>query len=325
MSSTTTLRGGFGPAAGPAPGGADTALIAADGRHLAATWHEPPAGPARAVAVVSSAAGVPRGYYRAFAGWLAARGAAVLTYDYRGIGGSRRGPLRAETANMADWAVLDMSAALSAAEARRGTLGLPLLLVGHSFGGGGIGLASGVERADAILAVASQLGESRLFPGPYRWLAAGFLRGWIPAVVAVAGHLPGPALGPGAMALPPGVARQWSRWSGTRGWAYGDPTLRRHRSASAVVAPVHLWNVSDDLTYAPPRAVDALAAQFRNAPVQRHTATPADAGLRRLGHFGAFRREAGVRLWSRLMAPLEQASPALARALASPTAPPPAS
>lgn len=320
MSSTTTLRGGFGPAAGPAPGGADTALIAADGRHLAATWHEPPTGPARAVAVVSSAAGVPRGYYRAFAGWLAARGAAVLTYDYRGIGGSRRGPLREETATMADWAVLDMSAALSAAEARRGTLELPLLLVGHSFGGGGIGLASGVQRADAILTVASQLGESRLFPGPYRWLAAGFLRGWVPAVVALAGHLPGPALGPGAMALPPGVARQWSRWSGTRGWAYGDPTLRRHRSASAVAAPVHLWNVSDDLTYAPPRAVDALAAQFRNAPVQRHTATPADAGLRRLGHFGAFRREAGMRLWPRLLAPLEQASPALARALANPPA-----
>jgi len=306
MTTTTTLRGSFGRSAGPAPGGADSALVAADGRHLAATWHEPPAGPARAVVVVSSAAGVPRGYYRAFAGWLAAR-----------IGGSRRGALRDETATMADWAVLDMSAALAAAEARRGTLGLPLLLVGHSFGGGGIGLAAGVERADAILTVAAQLGESRLFPGPYRWLAAGFLRGWVPAVVALAGHLPGPALGPGAMALPAGVARQWSRWSGTPGWAYGDPALQRHRSASAVAAPVHLWNVSDDLTYAPPRAVDALAAQFRNAPVQRHTATPADAGLRRLGHFGAFRREAGTRLWPRLLAPLEEASPRLARALSA--------
>jgi predicted alpha/beta hydrolase len=315
MNRTTTLRGSFTRAAAPAPGGADTALIAADGRHLAATWHEPPAGPARAVAVVSSAAGVPRGYYRAFAGWLAARGCAVLTYDYRGIGGSRRGALRDETATMADWAVLDMSAALAAAEARRGTKGLPLLLVGHSFGGGGIGLAAGVERADAILTVASQLGESRLFPGPYRLLAAGFLRGWVPAVVALAGHLPGPALGPGAMALPRGVALQWSRWSGTPGWAYGDPALQRHRRASAVAAPVHLWNVSDDLTYAPPRAVDALAAVFRNAPVQRHTVTPADAGLRRLGHFGAFRRDAGVRLWPRLLAPLGQASPLLARAL----------
>jgi predicted alpha/beta hydrolase len=239
----------------------------------------------------------------------------VLSYDYRGIGGSRRGAVRDDTATMGDWAVLDMSAALAAAEARRGTLALPLLLVGHSFGGGGLGLASGVERADAIVTVASQLGESRLYPGIHRAMAAGFLRGWIPAVVALAGHLPGPALGPGAMALPPGVARQWSRWSATAGWAYGDPSLQRHRAASAVVAPVHLWNVSDDLSYAPPRAVDALAAQFRNAPVQRHTATPADAGLGRLGHFGAFRREAGDLLWPKLLAPLRESSPALARAL----------
>ena len=114
------------------------ALVAGDGRHLAASWFEPPAGAARAVAVVSSAAGVPRGYYRGFAQWLAQRGYAVLTYDYRGIAGSRRGSMRDEPATMADWALLDMSAALAAAQARRATEGLPLLLVGHSFGGNAI-------------------------------------------------------------------------------------------------------------------------------------------------------------------------------------------
>jgi predicted alpha/beta hydrolase len=282
-------------------------IVAQDGRHLAASWHEPE-GPARAVAVISSAAGVPRGYYRAFAGWLAQRGYAVLSYDYRGIGGSRRGSARDDPATMRDWAVLDMSAALAAAEARRASAGLPLLLVGHSFGGNAIAFADGVERADALLMVASQLGEPRLYPGVHRAVANTFFRAWLPAVVRVHGHAPGWALGPGAEALPGGVARQWAGWGLTRGWAYADPEMAPHRGASAVLAPVHLWNLSDDLSYAPPRAVDALAAMYRNAVTERHTLTPQQVGVKRLGHFGAFRREPGARLWQRLLGPIEQAS-----------------
>ncbi len=286
-------------------------LVADDGRHLAATWTEPPQGTARAVALVSSAAGVPRGYYRAFGEWMASRGYAVLTYDYRGIGGSRRGPMRRESASMRDWAVLDMSAALAAVEARRATQCLPLLLVGHSFGGNAIAFARGVERADALLNVGSQLGEPRLYPGVYRLKAEFFFRAWLPAGVALFGHLPGWALGPGARPLPAGVARQWARWGLTRGWAYADAAMREHRSASALCVPVHLWHVSDDLTYAPAAAVDALAAEFRNAAVQRHGVSPADVGLKTLGHFGAFRRDPGARLWEKLLAPIEQVTPAL--------------
>jgi predicted alpha/beta hydrolase len=313
-STTSTAPAGAHGADPQAGSGAERhALVADDGRHLAASWFEPPNGAARAVAVVSAAAGVPRGYYRAFAQWLAARGYAVLTYDYRGIAGSRRGSMRDEPATMADWAQLDMSAALAAAQARRATEGLPLLLVGHSFGGNAIAFARGVEHADALLTVASQLGETRLYPGVHRVLAEFFFRAWIPAVVGFVGHLPGWALGPAAQALPAGVARQWAAWGRRRGWAYTDPALRDHRAASALVVPVHLWNISDDLTYAPPRAVDALAAQFRNAAVQRHTIRPSDVAAARLGHFGAFRREPGPRLWQRLLETIEQASPALRR------------
>jgi len=286
-------------------------LVAEDGRRLAASWFEPPRGEARAVAVVSSATGVPRGYYAAFAQWLSGRGYAVLCYDYRGIAGSRREPLRRERASMRDWAVLDMSAALQAAETRRASRGLPLLLVGHSFGGNAIAFARGVERADAILGVAAQLGEPRLYPGVHGVVARLFFRAWVPAVVSAFGHLPGWALGPGAQALPAGVARQWAHWGSLRGWAYADPAMSGHRAAAAIVAPVHLWGVSDDLTYAPPRAVDALARQFRNADVQRHQLAPAEVGLRRLGHFGVFRRDPGARAWARLLGPIEQAAPAL--------------
>jgi predicted alpha/beta hydrolase len=299
------------------PGMNSSTLNTSDGRALAATWVEPQ-GPARAVAVVSSATGVPQGYYRAFAQWLAGRGYAVLTYDYRGIAGSRRGPLRQEPTTMRDWAVLDMPAALAAAEQRRLATAshprLPLLLVGHSFGGNSIGFAQGVERADALLAVASQLGQASVFPGVHRLKAEFFFRAWLPGVVPLFGHLPAWALGPGAQALPAQVALQWAAWGRRKGWAFSDPQMQPHSSMAAIAAPVHLWNISDDMTYAPPGAVDALAAQFKHAAVQRHTASPADVGVGKLGHFGAFRREPGVRLWQRLLAPIEAASPALRQA-----------
>jgi predicted alpha/beta hydrolase len=294
-----------------------THLVAADGRHLAATWTEPST-PARAVAVIHSAAAVPRGYYGAFASWLASRGYAVLSYDYRGIGGSRRGAtpkdLRDETAVMADWAVLDMSAAHAAAHARRHATGsaraLPLLLIGHSFGGNSVGFSQGLEHADAILTVASQVGEPRIYPGVHRWVASFFMYAWLPVVTRVLGHAPGWAIG-GNEGMPRGVAQQWARWARTRGWAFADASLKAHRSASAVVAPVHLWNISDDLRYAPARAVDALAEQFRHAAVQRHELQPRDVGVATLGHFGAFRRQPGAPLWQKLLAPIEAATPAL--------------
>ncbi len=315
------------PAGPPAAGVIERPLRlqAIDGRALAATWHEPAAG-ARAVAVLSSATGVPRGFYAAFAGWLAQRGYAVLSYDYRGVAGSRQGPLRQERASMRDWAVLDMRAALAEAERRRvgpalaeaerrrvGASGtaLPLLLVGHSFGGNAIAFAEGVQRADALLMVAAQLGEARLFPGHHRWVAEFFFRGLIPALAPLYGGLPGRVLGPGAAALPARVAQQWARWGRTRGWAYADPQMRPFRAASALAVPVHLWDIDDDLRFAPPRAVDALAALFRNAAVQRHTLRVAEVGAGPLGHFGAFRRRAGPAVWQRLLAPIEAASPAL--------------
>lgn len=113
-------RPSAGPAAEPAdPDGQDltvrvspTPLRCNDGRLLAAQWFEPP--PAvglRAVAVIGSATAVPASYYRHFAEWLARRGYAVLSFDYRGIAASRAALQPGEDVRLRDWARVDMSAA----------------------------------------------------------------------------------------------------------------------------------------------------------------------------------------------------------------------
>jgi predicted alpha/beta hydrolase len=281
---------------GPPPGEpAAHRLTAADGRALAARWYEP-ATPARAVAVVHAATGVPQRFYRHFAAWLAGRGYAVLTYDYRGIGESRQGPLHAEPARMRDWALLDMPAALAEARRRRAPRDLPLLLVGHSFGGNALGLAAGW----------------RNWPGRHRWVTHAFFHALLPGAAHLLGKAPGWVLGGSGAGLPKGVALDWARWGRRRGYLFTDPELAAHLGGYRHFdGPVHLWNISDDLTYGPAAAVDALAAQFSRARVQRAALDAAALRSGAVGHFGAFRAEPGRRIWPQWLDRIEAATPSL--------------
>lgn len=327
----TTDRAGGVPArringvvtAGAPASAASSALPAAqqlrcdDGTLLAARWYEPST-PARAVAVISAATGVPQRYYRHFAQWLAQRGYAVLSFDYRGIAESRSGPISADRSRMRDWALQDISAALAEAERRRAPSALPLLLIGHSFGGNAAGLARGFERADALLTIGSQSGDWRNWPGVHRWVTFGYFQLLLPLVSHLFGRAPGWSLGGRGDGLPKQVALEWARWGRRRGYLFSDPTLAAHLEGyRRFSGTAHLWNISDDLTYGPAPAVDALAAEYRAARVQRHELTPRSLGLKQLGHFGAFRPGVGAAVWPRLLAPVEAATPALVRAFAS--------
>ena len=57
---------------------------------------------------------MPKGFYDRFAWHLAGLGAVVLTYDFRGIAGSRPEDLAAMQMDYPDWGRLDMPAALEA-------------------------------------------------------------------------------------------------------------------------------------------------------------------------------------------------------------------
>ncbi len=311
-------------------------LQASDGRALACTWIAPTEVAVHAVAVLSAAGGVPQRHYSHFAQWLAGRGYAVLTYDHRGIGSSRAAAGADEPATMVDWARLDMAAALAAARVRAAAAPLPqlqvqpqpqpqlqthpqpslqpplpLLWVGHSFGGNAVAFAPGVLSVDAFLFVAAGLGARRLVRWPQRALLLGAHHLWLPVLLRLFGHLPGWALGAGAQALPAGVVRQHLRWCGLRRWAFDDPALRPQNAAAAVTAPLHLWSFADDRLHASAASVDALAAQFSAAAVQRHHLHTREMGVTRLGHFGAFSRRAGPALWLRWLQPLEAALPRL--------------
>ena len=267
-------------------------IPALDGIALAATAYQPARQAARLALVINSAIGVPRGYYRPFAEYLAAHGCAVLSYDYRGIGGSRDG---GRGARMLHWGERDLPGALE--WMYRYHPRLPLAAIGHSAGGWLFGLAANNRCADALLTVGSQV--------PYwpHWpTLGGRLLTWttmnllIPAVTRAFGHLPGAVFG--GDRLPRGVALDWARWSSNRRFLVDDAGAPLREYFAQYRNPVRLLAIEDDL-FAPPAAVRALATYYglHGANAEVTPLRPRDHGLRRLGHFGFFRGSTPRPLW----------------------------
>lgn len=285
---------------------------ALDGRPLAATAYDP-VGPARGGLVVFGALGVPRRYYGAFAAWMSARGLGVLTFDYRGSGDSRSVPLRHDPATLLDWARLDAAAAVDLALARWGRT----WAVGHSFGGQAIGLTPrGLDLAGGVV-VAAGIGDLTLWPPAAR--AAFRVRlGLLPAVTGLFGYVPG-RLGLG-QDLPAGVLRQWSEWCRTPDYArgaLGHEATHFHR----ITAPMHFYDFTDD-TYAPAAPSAGLRRWYTRAPTTHRVISPADLGLKQIGHFGPFRSGPAELVWHEILDTVTGAARRPAPTRAAPVPPP---
>ena len=276
---------------------------ATDGESLSGTWFTSPTS-SRApgiLVVVVGGAGIPAILYRGLACYLADHGAAVLTFDYRGIGASRQGSLRDFRAGIEDWGTRDLSAAL--ALARTAYPGLPINVIAHSIGTLLVGAARGVgEVSRAVF-----FGPHTAYYGDYRasWRLPLYAL-WhlfMPAVTKIVGYFPARALGLG-QDLPRQVALDWARRR--------QPELVANRGDHDRFAAILCGygdlqartlaiSVSDD-AFAPPAAGQRLLGLYPNINASHEVITPASQGERHLGHFAFIRRPASLYFWDRAMA-----------------------
>jgi predicted alpha/beta hydrolase len=278
----------------------DIIVPAADGYPLAATLFLPRRAKRHAV-LINAATAAPRKIYRRFAGYLARRGCAVLTYDYRGIGGSRQkdtvGYDRPKSlvgfkASMADWAALDATAAV--AWMRERYHALPLTYVGHSFGGQALGLLANNAEVSRALLIASQAATWRLMAAPerYRVYAAMNLVG-VP-LTRVLGYAPGWA-GIGED-LPKDAFLQWARWVTSPRYLFDDGGLSALKNFANFTGALRALCIADD-PWATRPAVELLCSGFSAITPEILDLAPAEVGSPRIGHFGFFRPEHREPLW----------------------------
>lgn len=269
----------------------DLNLLARDGVTLAATLFEPGT-PNGGAILINSGTGIARQFYGAFASHLSARGFTVLTYDYRGIGGSEKAP----TATMEDWGGVDQSSMLD--HLARLAPGAARAVIGHSFGGQVLGLADNIADVRAAVLICSQSGHWRHWPagrGRWRMLVLWWLL--IPGLTAATGRFPGSWIG--TADLPAGIARSWARWGRSPHYVCDEWGQKLRPYNDEVVFPIRWMSFSDD-PIAPLGAVEALRPYYPNAAIERLHLSPSDLGAESVGHFGFFRKSMPRQPWDEI-------------------------
>jgi predicted alpha/beta hydrolase len=278
----------------------DITFPAKDGYLLGASLFLP-RGAKRHAVLINSATAVPRKIYRGFAGYLARRGCAVLTYDYRGTGDSRQKAvvgynqpksLVGFKASMADWAALDVTAAV--AWMRERYKALPLNYVGHSFGGQALGLLPDNTEVSRALLIAAQAAYWKLMASPERYRVYAYLNYVGIPLTKLLGYAPGwSGIGED---LPKEVFLQWARWVMSERYMFTDPDLPGLTNFANYKGAMRALCLSDD-PWATRPAVELLCSGFTATKPEIITVTPADAGVAKIGHLGFFRPEHRDTLW----------------------------
>ena len=263
---------------------------ATDGYELALTRF-PAEGRAWATVLIAGAMGIRQGFYEPLAHFLAESGLHVLTFDYRGMGASRKSGLRGFKATLTDWAENDLDAMIR--ETREMEAGLPAFAIGHSLGGQLFGAVPEGARLAAFVTVTAGSGwyrHNERMPLRVRifWFVA------IPFLTPLFGYFPGQRLGM-VGDLPAGVAWQWRRWATHPDYLLSEGA-KMHSRFDAVTAPVLGFSFTDD-SMLTKNSIDELHGFYRNALVERRHVAPADAGRCSIGHVGYFLPESRDNLW----------------------------
>lgn len=261
---------------------------AQDGFDLSASVFEPESPDrARAAVLVTSATGVKRRFYDSFAAFLAENGLAVMSFDYRGIGESLPGKLRAFRGDIEEWGSRDLTGAVDFLRSRYSTL--PLLVVAHSVGGQILGFAQNSHQISGLLCISAQHGHWRNWSAPYSILFAALCYVAMPGLSYLAGYFPARLLGLGED-LPKSIALGWARWARSRGYLDAVPN-----APSGI--PGRSYSFADDVL-APRKACDRLCEAYPGVRWERMHMRPADLGVSKIGHFSFFRDRFKESLWA---------------------------
>lgn len=277
-------------------------IPASDGYRLAGgVWRHAGAQPGTPVVVINAATSVHSRYYSRFAAFLHGHGFHVVTYDYRGIGGSHPGRLRGFEASWLSWGELDFEAVLQFVS--REFPGSPVNVVAHSIGGFVTGLAPSAHRLHRVCTVGSQIAYWRDFAPRQR---ARMVAQWqiaMPLLTACLGYFPGKRLG-WLEDTPRGVVHDWChrmrRYESLVRRGVDPDGIPGRRAlverCSRLAAPLLAIGIDDD-AFGTTAAIERLLGYFGNCPATHLRLEPGAVGETAIGHFAFFHSRFERSLW----------------------------
>jgi predicted alpha/beta hydrolase len=145
------------------------------------------------------------------------------------------------------------------------------------------------------LNVATLSGYWGRMAAPEKWRVRLLMGTLGPLVVRAKGYFPGELMGGEDM---PGPAYlEWTGWCMKPGFLFDDETLRERRNFRDFCAPVRFMQFADD-AWGTAAAVGHMAEHFTaSADRSIWPVKPAEAGVKKIGHFGFFRPDLRDTLW----------------------------
>jgi predicted alpha/beta hydrolase len=206
-----------------------------------------------------------------------------------------------------DWSEFDCGGAI--AEIRKRYPVAELVAIAHSFGTFLIGGPTNVAEISRFIFIGAHTGYFGDYRRPYRLPMTAMWHVAMPLLTRAFGYFPGRALRLGDD-IPRQVALQWAarRTPEFRPAAAHVTRARNWVDRHAEITGQALVIAIADDAFATEAGTRRLLGYYPGLRVTYERVAPVDIGLKRIGHFGFFRRQAEAMLWPRIVAYLRGAS-----------------
>lgn len=261
----------------------DITIKCSDNIELSATVYQPET--VKGAIMIGPATGIKKRFYNSFATHLAENGYGVITFDNRGIGGSKNGNINKIDASLTNWGRLDMATVFE--QLKELFPNTKYHLVGHSAGGQLVGLMHNGAEFSSMVNFASSSGNLGNMTFPFRISAEFFMNMFIPFNNFFFGKTNSQWVGMGET-LPKKVAQQWQKWCNGSGYvktAFGKE-IKEHNYD--VLKFPSLWIHATDDGIANYKNVKEMVAVYTNSDVEIVTLNPKELGYKEIGHMKFF-------------------------------------
>jgi predicted alpha/beta hydrolase len=270
----------------------EISITCEDGFELSGSLYKPKV--IKAAIMIAPATGIKRHLYNSFATYLSENEFGVLTFDNRGIGGSRGDSINGVNASLVNWGRLDMTAVLE--QLKRSFPDVDYHLIGHSSGGQLAGLMKNANDLKSMFNFGSSSGSLEHAPYPFKLKSSFFLNFYIPISNLLFGHTKSQWVGMGEP-LPKLVGKQWRKWCNGEGYVKQElgKSIKEHLYDELTLKSLWLQAKDDDIANI--ENVKDMIRVYSKISSEIITLNPTDYKLKDIGHMKFFSLKNKI-LWS---------------------------